>query len=127
GRYSVPQEEELADGKLPDIRVHGVGFDGPVPIELKVVDNNWSAPKLVERLHNQLCEQYLRDIRSNCGIYLLIYRGEKKKWKHPKTGDNLDFCGLVKLLEEEAEGITTNDQKIESIAIVGIDLTKRNG
>jgi len=42
GRYNVPQEEELADAKKPDIRIHGVGFDGPVPIELKVVDNSWS-------------------------------------------------------------------------------------
>jgi hypothetical protein len=126
GRYSVPQEEELADAKKPDIRIHGVGFDGPVPIELKIVDNNWSGAKLVERLHNQLCGQYLRDVRSNCGIFMLVYRGEKKYWKHPYTGERLDFCGLIRLLEGEAEKITTKDNKVESIKIVGIDLTKRN-
>ena len=126
GRYSVPQEEELADAKRPDIRIHGVGFDGPVPIELKIVDNNWSGAKLVERLHNQLCGQYLRDVRSNCGIFMLVYRGKPKRWRHPKTRKNLDFYGLVQLLEEEAEKITTKDNKVESIKIVGIDLTKRN-
>ena len=125
GRYSVPQEEELADAKRPDIRIHGIGFDGPVPIELKVVDNNWSGKKLIERLHNQLCGQYLRDTRSNCGIYLLIYRGKQTYWKHPKTGKNLDFCGLVQLLEKEAEEIIATDKKIEAIEIVDIDLTKR--
>ena len=126
GRYSVPQEEELAVAKRPDIRIHGVGFDGPVPIELKIVDNNWSGAKLVERLHNQLCGQYLRDVRSNCGIFMLVYRGKPKRWRHPKTRKNLDFYGLVQLLEEEAEKITTKDNKVESIKIVGIDLTKRN-
>ena len=97
-----------------------------MPIELKIVDNNWSGAKLVERLHNQLCGQYLRDVRSNCGIFMLVYRGEKKYWKHPYTGERLDFCGLIRLLEGEAEKITTKDNKVESIKIVGIDLTKRN-
>ena len=86
GRYSVPQEEELADAKRPDIRIHGVGFDGPVPIELKIVDNNWSGAKLVERLHNQLCGQYLRDVRSNYGIFMLVYRGEKRVGGIQKRG-----------------------------------------
>ncbi|MEA3437977.1 MAG: hypothetical protein U9R43_16055, partial [Thermodesulfobacteriota bacterium] len=125
GRYSVPQEEELADAKRPDIRIHGIGFDGPIPIELKVVDNNWSGKKLIERLNNQLCRQYLRDIRSNCGIYILIYRGEKKNWRHPESGKNMDFYGLVQLLEKEAEEIIATDKKIEAIKVVNIDLTKR--
>jgi len=126
GKYSVPQEEELADAKKPDIRIHGVGFDGPVPIELKIVDNSWSCKKLIERLHNQLCGQYLRDIRSNCGIFMLIYRGRKKNWRHPITGKFIDFYRLVQLIEKEAEEIVDSDKKIESIKIVNIDLTKRN-
>ncbi len=64
GRYSIPQEEELADAKRPDLRFHGIGFDGPVPVELKLADNNWGGPKLFERLENQLCGDYLRDNRS---------------------------------------------------------------
>ena len=125
GRYSVPQEEELSDRKKPDIRIHGAGFDGPVPIELKIVDNNWSATKLVERLHNQLCGQYLRDIRSNCGIFMLVYRGVQKHWQHPETGKKLNFNALVQLLREETKEIISTDQKIESIKIIDIDLTKR--
>lgn len=126
GRYSVPQEEELADAKKPDIRIHGIGFDGPVPIELKIADN-WSATKLIERLNNQLCGDYLRDIRSNCGIFLIVYRGEKTYWEHPINGSHLDFRGLVQMLEAEAGNIETKDNKIESVEIVGIDLTKRIG
>lgn len=52
GRYSIPQEEELADAKRPDLRFHGVGFEGPIPVELKLADNNWSGPKLYDRLEN---------------------------------------------------------------------------
>lgn len=92
---------------------------------MKIVDNNWSGAKLVERLHNQLCGQYLRDVRSNCGIFMLVYRGERKRWRHPKTGKNLDFYGLVQLLEEEVEKIIAINRKVESIKIVEIDLTKR--
>ena len=64
GRYDVPQEEELADAKRPDIRVHCSSFDAPVPIELKIADN-WGGPSLFERLQNQLCGDYLRDSRES--------------------------------------------------------------
>ncbi len=65
-RYSIPQEEELADAKRPDLRFHGVGFDAPVPVELKLADK-WTGPALFERLENQLCADYLRDNRSSRG------------------------------------------------------------
>jgi hypothetical protein len=126
GRYNVPQEEELTDAKRPDIRIHGFGFDGPVPIELKIADK-WSPTQLIERLNNQLCGDYLRDIRSNRGIFLLVYRGTKTYWKHPVSGTHLNFYDLVLLLETEARAIEAKDNKIESIEIVGIDLTKRTG
>jgi hypothetical protein len=124
GRYSVPQEEELADAKRPDIRVHGSGFDGPVPIELKIACS-WTGSELVESLKNQLCGQYLRDVRSNCGIFLLVYIGNKKHWEHRQSRQNLDFDSLIQLLREEAAAIVTRDDKIESVEIVGINLRKR--
>ncbi|MFC0810365.1 hypothetical protein ACFHWW_33855, partial [Ensifer sp. P24N7] len=77
GRYSVPQEEELADAKRPDLRFLGAGFDGPVPVELKLADK-WSGPDLFERLENQLCGDYLRDNRSSRGLFVLVYSGVKK-------------------------------------------------
>ncbi len=124
GRYGVPQEDELADRKKPDLRIYGFGFDGPVPIELKVGDS-WSGPKLFERLRNQLCGDYLRDARSNCGIFIIVHRGEQKHWRNPKTGERINFTALVQLLEKETSEIMAADQKIESIKIIDIDLTKR--
>jgi len=45
-RYAIPQEEEMADKKRPDLRFHGVGIDAPVPVELKIAEN-WFRPRLV--------------------------------------------------------------------------------
>lgn len=125
GRYSVPQEEELADGTKPDLRIHGCGFDGPVPIELKIVNNGWTAVSLIDRIDKQLCDQYLRDIRSNCGIFLLISIG-KKNWIHPKSGENLPFYELVQYLKEAAKKVIDSKTKVEAIEIIDIDLTIRN-
>lgn len=125
GRYSVPREEELADGKRTDIRIHRPEVDAPVPIELKIADNNWSAADLAERLKNQLCGQYLRDPRSSCGVFLVVYRG-KRNWQHPKSKAHMDFSELMRFLEKEATKILRSNSTIEAIEVVGIDLTKRN-
>jgi hypothetical protein len=124
-RYVVPQEEELADAKRPDMRIHSTGFDGPVPTELKIADK-WSGRELFERPENQLCGDYLRDDRSSCGIYLLVNRGEERKnWDHPITGTRIDFSVLVDALRSHASSFIANVPKIEAITVVGIDLTKR--
>ncbi len=125
GRYSVPQEEELADAKRPDIRIHGSGFDGPVPIELKIADKNWSGTKLFERLENQLCGDYLRDDRSNCGVFLLLSRGTKSFWLHPQTQERMSFQELVDSLQSHATNYIAEDPGIHEIKVVGIDLTLR--
>jgi hypothetical protein len=125
GRYSIPQEEELADAKRPDLRFHGVGFDGPVPVELKLADNNWSGSKLFERLENQLCGDYLRDNRSSRGIFLLVYRGKKAHWEVPGDSEKVDFSGLITALKNHWQGISPNFANVEDITVIGIDLTKR--
>ncbi|MEX2186040.1 MAG: hypothetical protein WD875_04565 [Pirellulales bacterium] len=122
GRYIVPQEEELADAKRPDFRIHGAGFDGPVPVELKLADN-WSGTELLERLENQLCGDYLRDNRSNRGFFILVYRGEKKEWTISTR--RVAFDGLVGALETHWANIAVKYTGIEEIGVIGIDLTKR--
>lgn len=124
GRYSIPQEEEFADAKRPDLRFHGTGFDGPVPVELKLADN-WSGPDLFERLETQLCGDYLRDDRSNRGLFVLVYRGEKKGWDIPDH-DRLKFAELVVALQEHWRNISHKYPGVEEIQVVGIDLTNRS-
>jgi hypothetical protein len=125
GRYSIPQEEELADAKKPDLRFHGVGFDAPLPAELKLADR-WSGTQLFERLENQLAGDYLRDVRSGRGLFVLIYRGDKNSWVIPGTEQTVDFDGLVDVLERHWATISEKYPGVESIKVIGIDLTKRN-
>jgi len=47
-----------------------------VPAELKLADN-WTGPHLFERLEIQLCGEYLRDLRSSRGIFVIVYLGTK--------------------------------------------------
>jgi hypothetical protein len=124
GRYNIPQEEELADAKRPDLRFLGTGFQGPVPVELKLADN-WAGPVLFERLENQLAGDYLRDIHSGRGIFALVYRGEKKSWEHPVTSKSLNFDELVAALEAHWKTLSPKFPKVDDITVIGIDLTKR--
>lgn len=124
-RYVVPQEEELADAKRPDMRIHPLGFDAPLPIELKIADK-WSGPDLFERLRNQLCGDYLRDQRSRCGVFLLINRGvAKQSWDHPTTQARMTFAELVVALQAHAASHIANIEKIDAVRVIGIDLTLR--
>ncbi|WP_420473696.1 NACHT domain-containing protein [Noviherbaspirillum sp. ST9] len=124
GRYSIPQEEELGDAKRPDLRFHGVKFDGPVPVELKLADK-WTGPALFERLENQLCGDYLRDNRSNRGFFVLVYRGEKAGWDIPGSENRVDFSGLVESLQNHWSVISSKFPNVEAIEVVGINLTAR--
>lgn len=123
GRYTISQEEELADDKRPDLRFHGAGFDAPVPVELKLVDR-WTGPKLFERLENQLSGDYLRDNRSSRGIFALVNLSPAKRWQLPSS-DLVDFDGLVQALQNHWKSIANKHSHVEDIAIIGIDLTKR--
>lgn len=124
GRYVIPQEEELADAKRPDLRFHGVGFDGPVPAELKLADK-WTGPHLFERLEIQLCGDYLRDKRSNRGIFLLVYHGVKPSWDLPNGKRAEGFATLIDALQNQWAILAPQFPGVEDIRVIGIDLTKR--
>jgi hypothetical protein len=124
-RYTIPQEEELADDKRIDMRVHGNGFDAPVPVELKLADK-WGGPKLFERLENQLCGDYLRDNRSNRGLFVLVYRGQKPSWELPHSGKSVDFIELAAALQTHWHAISSRHPGVDDIRVIAIDLTQRS-
>ncbi len=125
GRYSVPQEEELADSKKPDLRFHGMGFDQPVPVELKLSDK-WSGPELFERLENQLCGDYLRDNRSSRGIFMLVYQGNKSGWDLPGKCNRVDFTELIVAVQNHWRQISSKFPNVDDITVIGIDLARRH-
>jgi len=124
-RYVVPQEDELADAKRPDLRFLTTGFDGPVPTEVKIADR-WSGPKLFERIENQLCNDYLRDKRSSNGIFMLLRNGKQASWANPENGDTLDFSELCQALQDHAQALIVSRADIEAIKVIGIDLVVRS-
>lgn len=125
GRYVVPQEEQLADDTRPDYRFQSSQVYAPVPVELKL-SQKWSGPAHFERLENQLCGQYLRDMSSSCGIFLLVNHGGKTKWESSTKG-SLTFNELVDALQEHWLTIAPRFPHVEDIMVIGIDLTKRGG
>lgn len=124
GRYIVPQEEELADAKRPDLRFFGASFDAPVPAELKLADK-WTGPHLFERLEIQLCGDYLRDPRSSRGIFLLVYLGAKSYWDLPNGRRADTFEMLIDELQRYWTLISNDYPGVEDIQVIGIDLTRR--
>lgn len=100
-------------------------FDGPVPVELKLADK-WTGSQLFERLENQLCGDYLRDVRSSCGIFLLVNHGGKKTWAPPGS-KRVSFNALVTALQQHWETLAPQYPNVEDIKVIGIDLTKRGG
>lgn len=119
-KYSIAPEEELADAKRPDIRVHIPEIDAPCVIELKISDN-WSYREHIERLHNQLVGQYLRDVRSSFGVFLLVRR-EKPRWRSERL---LTFEELITHVQKEADLIVKKRPDLDAIKVVGIDLMRR--
>ena len=123
-RYSIAQEDELASGQRTDIRFERANIPGMVPVELKIA-HKWSGPQLFEKLKNQLCGDYLRDIDSENGIYLLAHRGDKNTWQHPDLKNRLPFEELIDALQCYAQDIVASSPEISNIEVIGIDLTKR--
>jgi hypothetical protein len=124
GRYSIVQEEELADARRPDLRFALSTLDAPVPVEIKIADK-WSGPELHERLEVQLCGDYLRDVRSSRGIFLLIYRGNQSSWVLPNGSRATSFQALVDALKNHWSSISTRYPGIDDIDVIGLDLTVR--
>ncbi|MFZ7115655.1 MAG: NACHT domain-containing protein [Bacteroidota bacterium] len=125
GKYFVTQEEERTDKKRTDCRFVSSNFNAPVPIEIKIADK-WSGNELFERLENQLNNDYLRDPNSNHGIFLLVYRGERKSWEVSNRNRNVNFLELIEAIQDYWNSIQHKYAKVEQIKVIGIDLLKRS-
>ena len=124
-RYSISQEEEMPNAQRTDIRFVRAKIPGMVPVELKIADK-WSGSELFAKLKDQLCGDYLRDVGSTSGIYLLVHHGRKKTWRHPDSKKFLLFEELLAALQCSAQNIIASCPEIANIEVIGIDLDKRS-
>lgn len=122
-KYSISQENELANSQRTDIRLENPRINSPVPIELKILDKNWTGPELCERLRNQLVGDYLREATSGCGIFLLVAQNTNKKWS--MNGSRVGLNELEETLQNYWYGIASQWPTIDSIKVIVIDLNKR--
>ena len=124
GRFTCAQENEMPNAQRPDIWVQRPGIT-PVPIELKLLDNSWTGPKLCERLRNQLAGDYLREEAGGRGIMLLVWQGRvpDRKWQIGK--DLVDLNNLETALQQHWHLISEEWPYIDEVKIIVIDLARR--
>lgn len=123
---SAAQEHEMAAAERPDIWVQALGDVAPVPIELKLLDKDWSGPDLCERLLNQLAGIYMRDQRICNGVFLLVWQGRDRPDRHwVIDGTRVDLGGLQPALAQYWQQQLCQFPNIDEIVIIVIDLTAR--
>ena len=124
-QYTTAQEPELANSQRMDIWLHNTSVTSPVPIELKLLNKNWSGPKLCERLRNQLVGDYLREENAVCGVMLLVWQGKNpiKRWMI--NGHKVELSELVSALKLYWEDISNDFPGVEAIDVIVIDLAMR--
>jgi hypothetical protein len=122
--YTVDQEGATADEKETDIRLRAAASGQQGTIELKIGDKDRSAAELRATLKNQLLTKYMAadECRAGC---LVVSIASDKHWKHPDTGERLDFEGLLALLNEEAERLSQELGGAAKLMVNGLDLRPR--
>jgi len=108
-----------------DIWLHNTNVQSPVPIELKLLDKNWSGLKLCERLRNQLAGDYLREESAGCGVFLLVAQNvnPEKRWKI--SGRNVPLNELADALKKYWSSISGQFPGVLAIDVIIIDLAQR--
>ncbi len=123
GYYTIAEEPELANEQRMDIWLDNPKVKSPVPIELKLLDKDWSGPKLCERLRNQLVGDYLREETAGCGVFLLISQKTTKKWVI--NGQRVSVNELASALKYYWRTIADNYVGVEEIEVIVIDMKVR--
>ena len=123
--FTVAEEPEIANSQRVDIWLQAPNVPLPIPIELKLLDKNWTGPQLCERLANQLVGDYLRDGDERCGLMLLFWKGTKpgRKWK--VDGNPVGVSELRDALNRHWDSISSTFPRIAAVEVIAIDLTMR--
>jgi hypothetical protein len=124
-RYTIVQEPELANTQRPDIWAQSLSVTSPVPIELKLLEN-WTGPRLCERLRNQLVGDYLREPSARFGVMILVWRGLRKTRGWKINGSVVKLSELASAIKLYWDSIAVNYPDVDDIAVIVIDLTMRS-
>ncbi len=125
-RFTCAQENELSNKQRPDVFLQNSNVTSAVPIELKLLDKNWTGPSLCERLKNQLAGDYLREETAGCGVMLLVWQGPDSARKWQVKGKRVGVSGLRDALTDYWDSISDNFPNISVIEVIVVDLTLRS-
>ena len=123
--FTVAQESELANRQRMDIRLQNQSVPSPVPIELKLLDKDWTGPDLCESLRDQLVGDYMRDATGGRGVMLLFWQGNgpDKRWEIDGRLVRLDE--FRDALKGYWDTISNSFPDVEAVEVVLIDLSLR--
>lgn len=124
-RATIAQEPEFANRQRIDIWIQNPSAKSSVPIEVKVAEN-WSGPKLCERLRNQLAGDYLRDFTEGCGVMLLVQKSSKTNRRWRIDGHLYSFSVLSKALTCHWHRVSNDFPNVANLRIISIDLEARD-
>ena len=115
GRYGVTLEPILPAATRRDVLCQ-VG-DMRATVELKMSER-WTVADCLVSLAEQLKGQYMQAWDSKIGFFVVVLQ-RHRKWDNP-TGGEVDFAGLIGLLEAKALELQAADPAL-FLRIVGID------
>ena len=123
--FTVAQESELANRQRMDIRLQNPSVASPVPIELKLLDKEWTGPDLCESLRDQLVGDYMRDATGGRGVMLLVWQGNgpDKRWEI--DGQRVHLDELPDALKGYWHTISNSFPDVEAVEVMLIDLSLR--
>lgn len=114
--YSVQRESELADRTMPDIRAETPRH--MVTLELKVVEDR-TVDSLLFDLEWQLKGDYLRDKKSNHGIFLVMHQGSRTRFPFQKR--TLSFDELRQVLVRRADELTVASLGKKHVEVIAFE------
>lgn len=114
--YSVQRESELADRTMPDVRAETPRHTAT--LELKVADDR-KVESLLFDLEWQLKGDYLRDKKSNHGIFVVMHQGSRAKF--PFQGLSLSFEEVRQVLVKRAAEITDASAGKKHVEVIAFE------
>jgi hypothetical protein len=110
GRLHAHREAQVALGDKPDVIVASTAAPCEVAVEVKHGGMGWSARQLENALRSQLAVDYLKPAHRRYGAFVITHHGART-WRHPVTGQPMDFdalmgwlCGIAQTLIENQFG-----------------------
>jgi hypothetical protein len=100
---NVAREEDVADDKEPDIRLHSRSGEQKAVVELKLADKDWTLADYEDALRFQIVEKYLRHEHCRAGCLLIALKNKDRLWK--PDGAKLCFDDLIGHLSKYARAL----------------------